>query len=78
MPDDRDIIDERDEDGVDDAALLRRLNRCLRISDKLVKRLTSIEAGWAAPGPPDAPAVLTSISTQLNTALAIVNRLNTR
>lgn len=78
MPDDRDIIEDRDEDGTDNAALMRRLNRCLTISEKLVRRLTDIQNGWVNPGPPDAPPVLTAISTQLTTAQTIVNRLNTR
>jgi hypothetical protein len=75
MPEDRDIVDERDEDGTDNATLLRRLSRCLAISEKLSRRLSSIQNSWVAPGPPDAPAVLDSIALQLTASIDTVNRI---
>lgn len=75
MPEDRDIIDERDEDATDSAALARRLQRCLIISEKLVRRLTTIEAGWQSPGPPDGPQILDGIIAQSNLAIDTANRI---
>ena len=75
MPEDRDILDERDEDGTDNATLARRLNRCLAISEKLSRRLSSIQNSWVAPGPPDAPPTLDAIIAQLNASIDTANRI---
>ncbi|MCA9597526.1 MAG: hypothetical protein KC776_29635 [Myxococcales bacterium] len=75
MPDERDILDERDDDARDDAGLSRRLQRVLVIQQKVTRRLNAIASVWNAPGPPDAPRLLADLISEAQAAIAVAEDL---
>jgi hypothetical protein len=64
MPEDRDIIDERDEDGRDAAAIERRLTRALKVQTKVTTRMNAILSVAQNPGPPTGPQLCDQIVAQ--------------
>ena len=69
MPEDRDIIDERDEDGQDAAAIERRLTKALRVQAKVTARLQAILGHASNPGPPIGPQLCDQIVTEAQASI---------
>jgi hypothetical protein len=75
---DRDILDDRDEDARDDAAIVRRLNRVLTIVQKANARLTAISAVSISPGPPDGPALCDSIVAEAGNTVTLASEIKAK
>jgi hypothetical protein len=77
MPDDVDI-DDRDEPGTDAPAIIRRLNKVLRIQQKATTRLERIKPHAPEPGPPDLPTVVNQIVTEAQKTISVAQSMLTR
>lgn len=68
-------IDDRDETGTDAEAIVRRLNKVLKIQAKVTARLTLIKPHTPSPGPPELPTVVGAIITEANASIALAESL---
>jgi hypothetical protein len=73
MPTDRDIQN-NDEDGFDDDAELRRLQKVLAIVQNADRRLIALQNGWLPPGPGIKPAVSLALDQLLTATGDVVTR----
>ena len=78
---DRDIIDDRDNDGADPASIAARLQGTANITTTANKRLNAIRAAFQPPPDGDKPPIaaqLDAITAQVTQIVASVADLNAR
>jgi hypothetical protein len=68
-------IDDQDERGSDDAAIVRRLNKALRIQQKVTTRLNRILSVSVQPGPPEGPGLCDQIIAEANRSIATAEEI---
>jgi len=68
-------IDDRDETATDAEAIIRRLNKVLRIQQKATARLNLIKPHVPDPGPPDLPTVVNGIITEAQAAISVAQSM---
>ena len=68
-------IDDRDETATDADAIVRRLNKVLRIQQKVTARLDLIKPNIPNPGPPDLPTVVNGIITEAQAAITVAQSM---
>ena len=70
-----DDVDREDENGIDNAAIARRLEKVVRVLERACNRLTNIRDGVAVPVPEDGKPQIVAQLDSIDAHTAVAGRL---